>query len=211
METIDLSLLCIFFFMAAALVALGWYLIKPKDKHSENANQNSPMQATATPRQNSFQGGKTQPIFSLDGVQDLLQVYEDRVEIVPRGLLGLMNKGVRGIKEIPYYSIVAVQFKESGLMSGYLQFTIPGGNENRGGILEAAKDENTFMFVGQENNAKAIEIKQYITSKIKELRTPHAAPVATSLSDEIQKLAILKQQGIISEQEFQAAKEKLVR
>lgn len=83
----------------------------------------------------------------MKGVQDLLEVFEDRVTITPKGVLGFLNKGVKGTKEIPFTSIVAVQFKEAGtVFSGYLQFTIPGGNENTGGILAATKDENTFMF-----------------------------------------------------------------
>jgi len=206
------------------LIAALYFFSKKPNKQNENNNshknfqqqeainsQSQIKQEVAAPRQSPLQNGKEQPIFTLDGVADLLEVYKDRVEIVPRGFLGLMNKGVRGIKEIPYHSITAVQFKESGMMSGYLQFTIPGGNENRGGIMDATKDENTFMFAGKENNAKAIEIKKYISEAVKELRAPRATPAVLSIADELQKLANLKTQGLISEQEFQVAKDKLMK
>ncbi len=224
MEGNDTTLGCLILILAigAIFAALYFFWIKPnKQKQGDNSFQNLPKKQVVAPpsllnqqasmlQQSPKQAGP-QPLFSLDGVQDLLQVFDDRVEIVPRGLLGFMNKGVRGVKEIPFHSITAVQFKESGMLSGYLQFTIPGGNENRGGILDATKDENTFIFSGPQNNAKAIVIKQYINSKIKELRTPSTIPATPSLSDEIQKLANLRAQGIISDQEFQSAKDKLIK
>jgi Domain of unknown function (DUF4429) len=102
-------------------------------------------------------------VYVMTGLQDRLEVFPDKVCITPQGILGLFNKGMKGTKTIPYFSITAVQFKEAGaLFSGYLQFTIPGGNESRGGIFAATQDENTFMFRGQENNSMAAEIKSYI-------------------------------------------------
>lgn len=150
-------------------------------------------------------------VYTMKGVQDLLEVFEDRVSITPKGVLGFLNKGVKGTKEIPFESIVAIQFKEAGtLFNGYLQFTIPGGNESRGGIFAAVKDENTFMFAHVNNNAMAREIKEHIDGAIRKSRVPQAAAPAVNLSDELQKLASLKQQGVLSDEEFQAAKKKLL-
>jgi hypothetical protein len=150
-------------------------------------------------------------VYTMKGVQDLLEVFEDRVTITPKGVLGFLNKGIKGTKEIPFTSIVAVQFKEAGaVFSGYLQFSIPGGNESRGGIFAATKDENTFMFAHAKNNAMAREIKEYIDAAVRRSRAPQAAAPATNLSDELQKLAKLKEQGILSEEEFQAAKKRLI-
>lgn len=149
-------------------------------------------------------------VYTMRGVQDLLEVYEDRVAITPKGVLGFLNKGLKGTKEIPFASIVAVQFREAGLLSGYLQFTIAGGNESTGGILAAAGDENTFMFANAKNNAIAREIKEYIDDASRKARTPQATAPAPNLADELHKLAQLRTQGVLSEQEFQAAKRKLI-
>ena len=150
-------------------------------------------------------------IHAMNGVQDLLEVFDDRVTITPKGVLGFLNKGIQGTKEIPFSSIVAVQFKEAGaIMSGYLQFTIPGGNESRGGLLAATKDENTFMFAHTKNNALAREIKEYINEAVRKSRTPQTTAPSISLSDELEKLARLKEQGVLSEEEFQAAKRRLI-
>lgn len=150
----------------------------------------------------------------MNGVQDLLEVFEDKVTITPQGILGFMNKGLKGTKTIPFSSISAIQFKEAGtVFSGYLQFTIPGGNESKGGVFAAASDENTFMFAEKKNNALATKIKEYIEEKVQELHAPartKQSPPATSLSDELQKLASLRDSGILSDQEFQSAKSRLI-
>ncbi len=152
-----------------------------------------------------------QPRFELRGVQDVLQVYEDRLTITPKGVLGFFNKGLKGTKEIPFRSIVAVQFRAGGaIVSGYLQFTIAGGNESKGGVFSATQDENTFMFV-KAANAAAEEIKAFIDSKVNSL---HASGPSgkneESLTDKIRELAALKEQGLLSDDEFTAAKAKLL-
>jgi len=131
----------------------------------------------------------------------------------PKGLGGLLIHGLKGTKEIFFSSISAIQFKELGTFTaGYIQFTISGGDENVGGLFGAVEDENSFMFKGKQNITKVIKAKNYIESVIQKSRSPQApAPVPTnSLSDELQKLAELRQQGLLSEAEFQAAKQKLI-
>jgi hypothetical protein len=150
-------------------------------------------------------------VYTMKGVQDLLEVFEDRIAITPKGLLGFLNKGIKGTKEIPFASIVAVEFKRAGLVfSGYLQFTIPGGNESRGGMFAAMQDENTFMFAHSKNNAIAEEIKNYIDASIRKSRSPQAESSPTNLSDELRRLADLREKGALSEDEFQAAKKKVL-
>lgn len=150
-------------------------------------------------------------IYTMKGVQDLLEVHDDRVTIAPYGVLGFGRKGFSGTKEIPFSSIVAVQFREAGaVLSGYLQFTLPEGNASRGGLLAAAHDENAFMFRHAKNNALAREIKEYIDAAVRRSQTPQATVAVTNLSDELQKLGKLKEQGVLSEDEFRAAKRRLI-
>jgi hypothetical protein len=125
--------------------------------------------------------------------------------------MGFMTKGIKGTKTIPFTSVTAIQFKEAGsILSGYIQFTIPGGNESRGGVFAAASDENTFMYANKVNNELAIIIKEYIEATIRKMRAPQSTTSTISVSDEIQKLAKLKEQGILSDDEFQTAKKKLI-
>lgn len=132
------------------------------------------------------------------GVSEDLEVFEDRLIITPRGVLGFLTKGLKGSKEIPFSSITAVQFKDAGLLfSGYIQFTIPGGKESSGGLWAATSDENTVMFakdVSQEMQKAKVFIQERIG------RT--TLVTATSLADEIMKLKNLKDNGAITDEEF---------
>ena len=79
-----------------------------------------------------------------------------------------------------------------------------------GGVFAAAQDENTFMFSGWKGaNELALEIKNYIERRVQEMRAPHSA-THSSVADELQKLAALKAQGVLSDIEFQAAKKRLL-
>ncbi|MBI3911249.1 MAG: SHOCT domain-containing protein [Armatimonadetes bacterium] len=148
-----------------------------------------------------------EPVYTMKGVGELLEVYEDKIDITPKGVLGLLSKGINGTKSIPIVCITGIQFKKSGLTSGYLQFTIPGGNESRRGVLAAASDENTFMFAGQ--NELALKIKEYIEAQMKRLRTPQGSH-PLSLAEELTRLAEMRERGLLSDDEFQRAKARLL-
>ncbi len=151
------------------------------------------------------------PIYTMDGVGELLEVYADKVCITPRGVFGFLSKGLKGTKTIPFTSITAIQFREAGrILSGFIQFTIPGGNESRGGLFDATEDENTFMFADVDGgNYLALQIKNYIETEVQKLRTPRSS-ITANLSDELQKLAQLNAQGVLSDTEFNAAKKRLL-
>ena len=64
------------------------------------------------------------------------------------------------------------------------------------------------MFAGQ--NKIAIEIKDYIEKRMHELRQPQSTTSNHSIADELQKLVDIKAKGILSEEEFQAAKRRII-
>lgn len=39
-------------------------------------------------------------LISMKGVQDLIEVFEDKVTITPKGVLGFLNKGLKGTKPL---------------------------------------------------------------------------------------------------------------
>ena len=147
------------------------------------------------------------------GIQGVLEVYENKVEIMPKRCLAFLSFGFKGAKSIPFSSITAIELKKAGMMTnGYIQFTLPGGNESRGGVFAATKDENSFMFKGGANNKRVVEIKGFIEERMgpsRQLAAP-ATVSPSSAADEIAKLAKLRDQGILSEEEFASAKAKLL-
>ena len=101
-----------------------------------------------------------------NGTGGQITLTNKRVIIKRQGLLAKGVHGYKGDKEIPIKNITAVQFKPCGsVANGYIQFTILGGVESRGGAFDAAGDENTVMFSKMQESAFR-EIKRYIDAFI---------------------------------------------
>lgn len=115
----------------------------------------------------------------------------------------------KGNKSIPYKSITGVQFKEPGITSGYIQFTVPGGFESKGGVFSAMDDENTVAINGKDQLEAFKKIRDIVEEK---MNAPSGVPQAStsSIADELTKLAALKKDGLISEEEFIQMKSKLI-
>jgi hypothetical protein len=150
-------------------------------------------------------------LFEFTGVQDTLHVYKDRLSITPQGVMGFLNKGLKGTKDIPFRVIVAIQMKEaSAFFNGFLQFTISGGVESTRGLLAATRDENTVMF-NAKNNALARQIKGFIQWEIDRLHArPQPVANVSSISEELARLADLRAQGVLSDDEFNTLKKRLL-
>ena len=135
-------------------------------------NVHNYFQGLQTNIQDNLEEKRMTAIYTMKGLQALLEVFNDRVAITPKGILGFLNKRMKGVKVIPFTSIAAVQFKEAGaVFGGYLQFTLSDGIERRGGPIALAADENTLMFANAVNNVLAKEIKEYIDSAVRKSRT----------------------------------------
>jgi hypothetical protein len=120
-----------------------------------------------------------------------------------------------GDKNIHYRSITAVQFKKSeksplGYITGFLQLTIKGGRDLQGGFFEAMMDENTITFQGDRKNVHFLKAKKLIEAKIQQLHEPSPPVNPSSSLEDLEKLAALKDKGIITEEEFQAKKRQIL-
>lgn len=98
---------------------------------------------------------------TLKGVGGQLAVDESWITIHRKGTLAKVNQGLKGEKRIPLKNIIAVQIKKPGMTNGYIQFTISGGNESRGGVMSATKDENSVMFTSRQAE-DAYAIRNYV-------------------------------------------------
>ncbi|MBN9108547.1 MAG: DUF4429 domain-containing protein [Pseudonocardia sp.] len=81
-------------------------------------------------------------------------IFDGRfVEIAKKGLAAFTSAS--GSKRIPVKAITAVQIKPAGAMTnGFIQFTIPGGNESRATYgrqtRAAVADENSVIFTKKQ-------------------------------------------------------------
>lgn len=153
-------------------------------------------------------------VFYMEGRKSNLTVYRDELKLTPSGVFGFMTQGLAGEKTIPFDSIQAIQHKEGGTFTvGFLQFTIMGGREASGGVFNTANDENSFTWDGNSrplNNELALKIRDYIKSRIKEIKGGSAQVQTESVAEQLIKLKSLLDSGVLTEDEFNDQKKKLL-
>lgn len=142
------------------------------------------------------------------------QLYVDDIWVIitRQGFGAKVSQGFgKGEKKIPIQHIIAVQYKETNLMSsGYIQFTISGGNELSGGVRSALEDENSVVFGFKSE--KFLAIKDFIETKIADKinGSNQNTMSSNSIADELKKLSELHQSGILTDDEFNQEKKRLL-
>lgn len=137
----------------------------------------------------------------------------DRTKIVIRrhGFLSFITQGSKGDKEIFIRNISAIQLKAPGWTKGFIQFSLSGEKASQGGAFDAVKDENSIMIGDGKQYTAFVEAKRLIQLYIEESSRPATVSTNVSAADEIIKLADLKSKGIISDEEFEAQKRKILK
>lgn len=162
-------------------------------------------------------------VFYMEGRKSNLTVYSDELKLTPSGVFGFMTQGLAGEKTIPFDSIQAVQFKETGNFTvGFLQFTIMGGAEASGGVFKTGDDENSFTYGDKNhfgdslevkrslNNELAVKIRDYIKTRTREMKSGSAQVQTDSVPEQLIKLKSLLDSGVLTEDEFSTQKKKLL-
>jgi hypothetical protein len=149
------------------------------------------------------------------GTTGQIEVDGEFVTIRRKGLRSFINQGVKGDKRIPLTSVVAVQFKKAGLTDGYLQLTIPGGVESRGGWAQSGSDENTVTFNRRQQPAfEALrdQLEERLVERSRSAGMGAASPVTppADIPEQIRKLAALRDDGVLTDEEFAAKKAELL-
>lgn len=137
---------------------------------------------------------------TLKGQTKTLTIEKDAVTFAYR----VLYHGFKGDKRIPFSSITAVQFREPGnWIAGYIQFSIKGSVEWMGQVNQ---DENAAQFDTSEL-ADFIALRDLVQERI----AAHSSPMQQiSAADELAKLAALRDQGILTDEEFVKQKTKLL-
>jgi hypothetical protein len=146
-------------------------------------------------------------LLTVKGRNGQLELLNDRVRICRQGSLALLLQGAKGNKDIFYSDITSVQFKLPGMMVGYIQFTFSGGMESKKGVFDATADENTVTFTPAHK--KDFEFaKGEIDRRIAHAKKGSVGQAAGLL--ELEKLASLKDKGILNLEEFAAKKQQIL-
>ena len=144
------------------------------------------------------------------GVNGQLQVEGNKIVIKRKGMLAKMSQGLKGNKDILIKHLSSIQFKPAGTFTnGYIQFAFSGGEENKGGLFDATKDENSIMF-SKKQQPNFLKLKALIEQKMDEQHSPAPTNASGDVADQIKKLADLRDNGILTNEEFDAKKKQLL-
>lgn len=144
-----------------------------------------------------------------DGSNGSVEFLGDRIIIRRKGFANKLTQGFQGDKTIMVRHITGVQFRAAGsMLAGSIQFTVMGGREYGGGLLEATKDENAVLFAA--NQQPAFEtMRDAVQDAIADGGSVPAAP-AQSAATELASLADLVEKGFLSREEFEEQKQRLL-
>lgn len=127
-------------------------------------------------------------LYQLEGVRGRsMAVYDRKVVISTKVSVGsvLTRNATDGVKTIFYKDVVGIQFKQSGLTIGYIQFETPSAQMNN----QASNmfSENTFTFEDNRNgitNGKMNDVYNSICDLIEEIKYPSASPAEKQASSD---------------------------
>jgi Short C-terminal domain len=144
-------------------------------------------------------------------INNELELADDNVIIRRHGVAHAMAAGLTGERMIPISTLTAIQLKLGVWWSpGFILFSYAGSKPFMGGIIEATQDPDAFIFQKELND----EVSTFKAKVEKILRDSKQAAssnkISGTITDELRKLAEFKQQGILSQEEFDAAKKKLL-
>ncbi len=146
-----------------------------------------------------------------EGINANLLLLEDRVRLQRREEKTFLNQGFKGERDILFSQISSVRMKKATTLgSGYIHFSLFGKDETNG--IDPTRSENTVMFRGArqpefDRIKVAIETKIAASKKVAALK-PQLSTI--SYIEELEQLALLRNKGVITEEEFAAKKRQIL-
>ena len=149
------------------------------------------------------------------GVNGQITLLEDRIRIERKGGLAFMTYGFRGTKEILTREMTSIEYKDAGgVLNGHILFLYRGGRDVKTSVFgdnSIATNENAVIF--ERNNQVAFDtLRQMLNDKMNQYNNPQQVVMQTGPSylDELKKLAELRDAGVLTSDEFDKQKAKLL-
>lgn len=151
-------------------------------------------------------------VIRAEGIGGQVELRGDRLTISRKGAFAKFAHGLKGDKKIRLARLAGIQFKRAGgFTNGYIQFVFSGSDESKGGLLAATQDENTVMFRQGSQQRAFLRLKRAIEERLEALDSDAGSRTADdSTVKDLERLARLHEQGALTDDEFQAAKRKLL-
>lgn len=147
------------------------------------------------------------------GRTGIITVDDSFITIERKGPMAKLTHGfTQGEKRIAIAQVTSVQFKKPGLAVGYIQFSMAGSNESTRGLTKAMKDENSVAFEKGAADFEAIRdfVEARIAARFDQSSQLPAQPPERTVGEQLRELATLRDEGILSEEEFATQKAKLL-
>ena len=148
-------------------------------------------------------------LFNLDGNVATLSVYEDHCVITGKKSFRafLSGRAFDGSKEFYYVDMTSVQYKKAGsLINGFIQFEYPGSHSGQ----DNYNSENSFIIMkGKTDIEQCEKAYQYIKERIAFYKKQKNNPTM-SAAEELKQYKDLLDNGIITQEEFNAKKKELL-
>lgn len=156
------------------------------------------------------------------GQNGILHIHEDHIEISRNTLGGRSSQGAKGSRRFFYSDIVSIEYKTpSFLGNGYFKI-VSSGTEDidaKVGLLSSSmdslKDPNTVILRAftkatslKWDNAYEVAMKKL--KAVKAISSPPSTPIINSTYDELKKLGELLNSGVLTQEEFEKEKSKLL-
>ena len=157
-------------------------------------------------------------LMSVEGQKSRIDLNRNKLTIHHR------RRVVRGVKDIYLSRISSVQFKTPGMFTvGYIRFAFTGGQEHKGGVYNALNDENAVTFLKKQHQ-QFIDLKEYVEELLGSAEMSEPSPqmnvplqqpssgaqVGTDGFEQLEKLAELRDRGIITADDFEAKKRQIL-
>lgn len=157
-------------------------------------------------------------VYSIDGVRGRhIDVYNDKVVINTSITLGsiLTNNAHDGEKTIYFSDCIGVQFKETTYTIGYLQIETAATSGNN--LASNFFHENSFTYdTTVISNEKMREVADFVKKRVEEIKNSANVPEQSTpapsnlIADELLKLKQLVDMGVLTQEEFDEQKRKLL-
>lgn len=143
----------------------------------------------------------------------ILKADDTGITITRKGLSSFANRGSNGTQTIPYKYIISVDYKPAtgpkGMIGGHINFVTAAGETN-GGLGRFAGDygkANSVVF--RSHNEEMKEIKEIVEQKIAQNNeSQNVQPI--SEADELAKFKNLLDDGVLTQEEFDAKKKQIL-
>jgi len=154
--------------------------------------------------------GGGHPEYVLQGTNGTLECWPDRIVVRRQGGLARLGTGFakRSERTLPYDAVQSVEVEWAGrpFHPGYITFTLGGAEPPKRNPAAQRRDEYAVAFRRRDNDTVR-EMKGYIEAHLR--RVTASADDRPDRVDQLERLARLHAEGALSDQEFEAEKQRL--